>query len=80
MNRTSRQPQRPNQGDLDNERMGRNSLQGNDQGSVRNERQAIPGRRNREDGSVIDSFRKMDKDRRAEQELGKGATRSSVRD
>lgn len=57
--------------DIADERMGRNSLQGNDQTQVRNERQAAPGA-NVEADDVIESFEKLDKDRRAESDLGKG--------
>lgn len=62
------------QADIDNERMGRNSLQGEDQQQVRNERQTVPDERRKADG-VIESFRKLDKDVRARTDLNKGATR-----
>jgi hypothetical protein len=62
------------EGDLDNERMGRNRLQGDDQQNVRNERQVQPGERSEAD-DMEDSFRKLDKDARARLDLGKGKTR-----
>ncbi|WEX11407.1 hypothetical protein [Chelativorans sp. AA-79] len=57
--------------DLANDRMGRNSLQGDDQESVRNERHAQPDNRTHPD-EVMESFTKMDKDKRARSDLGKG--------
>lgn len=60
--------------DFDGDRMGRNSLQGDDQQSVRNERQAMPDEREQTD-DMEDSFRKLDKDARARLDLNKGATR-----
>lgn len=80
MNKPS--PHRPSspasltEADIDNERMGRNRLQGADQVEVRNERQAVPDERGEADG-VLESFRKIDKHRRAEAELGKGATKGA---
>lgn len=59
---------------LDNRRMGRNSLQGDDQTSVRNQREALPEERQQAD-DLEESFRKLDKDVRARTDLGKGATR-----
>ena len=59
--------------DLAQDKMGDNSLQGNDQANVRNQRQAVPDVKQDADGSVIESLEKMDKDVRAEEELGKGA-------
>jgi hypothetical protein len=58
--------------DLDSERMGRNSLQGDDQSSVRNERRAVPGVR-KETDDVIEGLEKRDKDKRARADIGKGA-------
>jgi len=63
--------------DLAQDKMGDNSLQGNDQGNVRNQRQAVPDVKQEADGSVIESLEKMDKDVRAEQELGKDARKRS---
>ena len=56
--------------DLAAEEMGNNSLQGNDQGNVRNERRAVPDVKTSTDG-VIESFEKLDKDVRARADLGK---------
>jgi hypothetical protein len=60
---------------IDNERMGRNSLQGNDQEQVRNQRQTQPDSKDEAD-TVIESFEKVDKDKRAREDLGKGARKS----
>ena len=57
--------------DIASEEMGRNSLQGDDQAHVRNERQAVPDVKTDTDG-VVESFRKLDKDKRAREDLGKG--------
>ncbi len=57
--------------DLASERMGRNRLQGDDQSNVRNERKAVPDVKQETD-SVIESFEKLDKDKRAREDLGKG--------
>ncbi len=43
---------------------GRNSLQGNDQKRVHNERRAVPDAKRETDG-VVESFEKLDKKRRA---------------
>jgi hypothetical protein len=59
--------------DLASDRMGRNSLQGDDQESVRNQRNAVPDVKQDADG-VVESFEKMDKDERARRDLHKGAT------
>jgi hypothetical protein len=56
--------------DLAQDKMGRNSLQGDDQADVRNQRRAVPDVKQEPD-DVIESFRKTDKDVRAEKELGK---------
>jgi hypothetical protein len=58
--------------DLAADRMGNNQLQGNDQTRVHNERQAAPDVRQEADADPVESFEKMDKDHRAETELGKG--------
>lgn len=60
--------------DLAQDKMGRNSLQGDDQNSVRNERQAVPDPKQEAD-DVKESFRKLDKDERARKDLNKGATK-----
>ncbi|PTW55710.1 hypothetical protein C8N35_11235 [Breoghania corrubedonensis] len=57
--------------DLAQDRMGRNSLQGNDQQNVRNQRQDQPDARQETDG-VVESFEKLDKDVRARRDLNKG--------
>lgn len=57
--------------DLAQRKMGDNSLQGNDQTRVRNQRQAVPDVKLDTDG-VIESLEKLDKDVRAERDLGKG--------
>jgi hypothetical protein len=59
--------------DLAQDKMGDNSLQGDDQANVRNQRQAVPDVKKKPDDGVIDSLEKMDKDVRAEKDLGKGA-------
>jgi hypothetical protein len=67
-------PKKLSESDLDNERMGRNRLQGDHQRSVRNERQTQPEERQQAD-DMEESFRKVDKDARARLDLGKGSTR-----
>ena len=59
--------------DLAQDKMGDNSLQGDDQANVRNQRRAVPDVKKKPDDGVIDSLEKMDKDVRAEEDLGKGA-------
>jgi len=73
--RKDRKPADVTETDLAPERMGRNSLQGDDQQNVRNERHAVPDGKREPDDSVVESFRKMDKDVRARTEMHKGATR-----
>lgn len=58
--------------DLASERMGNNQLEGNDQTDVHNERKAVPDVRQQADADPVESFEKMDDDRRAREELGKG--------
>ena len=65
--------------DIASEEMGRNSLQGDDQANVRNERQAVPDVKTETDG-VVESFRKLDKDTRAREDLGKGNRHSQEDD
>ncbi|WP_028035707.1 hypothetical protein [Chelativorans sp. J32] len=62
------------QTDLANDEMGRNSLQGDDQLNVRNQRHAGPDARTDPD-EVMESFTKMDKEERARADLGKGNRR-----
>lgn len=57
--------------DLAQDKMGDNALQGDDQESVRNQRQAQPDAKRSAD-DVVESFRKLDKDERAKRDLGKG--------
>ncbi len=57
--------------DLADDEMGRNSLQGDDQANVRNERHAVPDTRLETDG-IVESLEKLDKDVRAVRDLGKG--------
>ena len=57
--------------DIAQDKMGNNQLQGNDQAQVRNQRHAVPDAKQETDG-VIESFEKLDKDARAERDLGKG--------
>ncbi len=73
--RNDRKTAELSESDLAQERMGRNSLQGNDQENVRNERNAMPDGKRLPDDNVEESFRKMDKEVRARTDLSKGATR-----
>lgn len=73
MSRNPNKTARLTESDLAQDRMGDNSLQGDDQANVRNQRQAVPHVRKKPDHGVIDSLEKMDKDVRAEEELGKSA-------
>ncbi len=73
MSRNLNKTERLSESDLAQDKMGDNSLQGNDQGNVRNQRQAVPDVKQEPDDSVVESLEKMDKDVRAERELGKGA-------
>ena len=57
--------------DLAQQRMGNNQLQANDQFSVRNQRHAVPDVKKTADG-VIESYEKLDKEKRAKSDLGKG--------
>lgn len=58
-------------GDFANERMGRNSLQGNDQEDVRNQRHAVPDEKQDAEG-VIESFENLDPETRADRERRAG--------
>ncbi|MCC0035985.1 MAG: hypothetical protein H6887_12080 [Hoeflea sp.] len=71
MSRNLNKTARLTESDLAQDKMGDNSLQGDDQANVRNQRQSVPDVKQKSDGSVIDSLEKMDKDVRAEKELGK---------
>lgn len=57
--------------DLAADEMGNNSLQGDDQANVRNQRRAVPDAKTKAD-DVIESFEKLDKEVRARKDLGKG--------
>ncbi len=57
--------------DLAQDKMGDNSLQGDDQANVRNQRHAVPDVRKDAD-DVIPTFEKLDKHVRAKRDLGKG--------
>ena len=57
--------------DLAQDEMGNNQLQGDDQEDVHNERQEVPDVRTEPD-DVMESFEKMDKEKRAREDLGKG--------
>jgi hypothetical protein len=73
MSKTLNKTSRLNENDLAQDKMGDNSLQGDDQANVRNQRHAVPDAKQEPDKSVVDSLEKMDKDVRAKRELGKGA-------
>ena len=65
-----------NETDLAQDKMGDAGAQGTDPDRLSNTREAavdtVPGGAPEPDGDVLDSFRKMDKDVRAAEELGKG--------
>lgn len=52
-------------GDFADEKAGKNSMQGNDQSQVRNQRHAVPGAKAEAEG-VVESFRKEEKRERVE--------------
>ncbi|MCF3932325.1 hypothetical protein L1787_02715 [Acuticoccus sp. M5D2P5] len=62
----------PSEEDLAGDIMGRNALQGDDQESVRNERQVMPDAKLTPDADPVESAKLTDKDVRAKAELGKG--------
>jgi len=62
--------------DLAQDEMGKNSLQGEDQSSVRNQRHEVPDVKDEADNSIMETLEKSDKDIRAERELGKGRRHS----
>jgi len=66
------------QTDLASDIMGNNSLQGDDQAKVRNQRHAVPDVKQEADESLIDTFEKADKDVRAQRDLGKGRRHSPM--
>lgn len=61
--------------DLAQDQMGKNSLQGDDQANVHNERRAVPNTKAEPDG-LMETFEKADKDVRARRDLGKGRRHS----
>jgi|GEM_PF-1437941 len=62
--------------DLERQEKGYNRLQGDDQANVRNERKAQADVK-KETDDPIESMEKLDKDRRAREDLGKGNRASS---
>jgi hypothetical protein len=65
--------------DLASDEMGNNQLEGNDQHNIQNERKAVPDVKQETD-DLIDSFEKMDDEKRAREDLGKGNMRSHDED
>lgn len=61
--------------DLAQDVMGKNTLQGDDQLNVHNERQAVPGVKAEAD-DLMETYEKSDKDVRAKRDLGKGRRHS----
>lgn len=61
--------------DLANDKMGDFGEQGHDQDALSNERDALPDAKQEAD-DVIESFEKLDKDVRAQEDLGKGRRHS----
>lgn len=61
--------------DLAQDIMGKNSLQGDDQSSFHNERQAVPDVKAEAD-DLMETFEKSDKNIRARRDLGKGRRHS----
>ena len=55
------------EGALADERMGKNSLQGNDQSNIRNQRYALPDEKD-ETEDLIESFENLDPQTRAERD------------
>ncbi|MFP1631831.1 hypothetical protein ACLB6G_08850 [Zhengella sp. ZM62] len=66
-----KRPEDLRESDFAEERMGNNRLQGNDQESVHNQRHAVPEVKQEAD-DVMESFEKLDKDKRARDDLNKG--------
>ncbi len=75
----TKKPEHLTESDFAQDKMGDNSLQGNDQERVRNQRHAVPDVKLETDG-VIESFEKLDKDKRAREDLGKGNRSSGASD
>lgn len=72
MPRTSKPTKDLTETDFASDKMGKNSLQGDDQSLIRNERQAVPGVNPNADESIMESLEKSDKNVRARSDLGKG--------
>lgn len=66
-----RSPDKIKRSDLAQREMGDNSLQGEDETNLRNQRRAVPNVKQEAD-DVIESFEKADDETRAKQDLGKG--------
>ena len=64
------------QSDLAQDQMGRNSLQADDQANVRNQREAVADVKQEADYDVRETYRKMEKHKRARMDLGKGNRKS----
>lgn len=80
---SAKQPEREDridETDLAADSMGNNQLHGDDQGNVHNQRQAQAEVRGEADADPVESFRKLDKDVRAREELGKGNRSGSQED
>lgn len=73
MSRNLNKTSRLTETDLAEDKMGDNSLQGNEQANVHNQRKAVPNAKRQPDRSLIETLENMDKDVRADRELGKGA-------
>ncbi|MBO6538244.1 MAG: hypothetical protein JJ969_02495 [Rhizobiaceae bacterium] len=75
MTDTEKKSKNLSEADFAQQKMGKNSLQGDDQGNVRNQRHAAPDVKKFTDG-IVESFRKLDKDYRARKDLNKGARKT----
>lgn len=62
--------------DIAQDVMGNNSLQGEDQSSVRNQRWEVPNVKIEPDESIVETLEKSDKHVRAKRDLGKGRRHS----
>lgn len=56
-----------NESDLAQDRMGKNSLQGDDQRNIQNQRHSVPDEKQESEG-VIESFENMDAETRAQRD------------
>lgn len=68
--RDGNNPRNVTETDLAGRKMGENSLQGDDQHNVHNQRHAVPDEKTETD-DIIEGLEKMDKDERARRESGK---------